>query len=93
MLAIINNAAVIVGVGIYFRISVFVYFRLIPRSEFLECMLVSVLIFEETPCCYPEGLYQVIFPPTVHRIAFSPQSCQHLLSLVFLVKAIEIGVW
>ena len=73
MLAIVNNTAVIVGVGIYLRLVFFVSFRLIPRSEFLEYMVVSVLIFEETPCCYPEGLYPVTFPPTVHRIPYSPQ--------------------
>ena len=54
--------------------------------------VVLFLIFEKHPCCFPQQLYQFTFPPVVHKSSLSTHPCQHLLCLVFLMRAILTGV-
>ena len=54
--------------------------------------VVLFLIFEKHPYCFPQQLYQFTFPPVVHKSSLSTHPCQHLLCLVFLMRAILTGV-
>ncbi|XP_060261231.1 ralA-binding protein 1 isoform X4 [Ovis aries] len=81
----VNDAAV----NISLQCSVYSYTF---RSWVARTVIALLCIFEEPPCCLPQSLYQFIFPLTVHKGSFSPHPHQHLLPLVFLIKAILTGV-
>ena len=68
ILAIVNNAAVNIEMHMSFQISVFVFFRCIPRSGIAGlCGSSTFNFFEAPPYCFPQWLYQFTFPPTVHQ--------------------------
>ena len=62
-----------------------------PHVELLNHMVVSFLVSEETPYCFPQWFYQFTFPPTVYKGCISLHPCQHLLFMFFLI-AILTGV-
>ena len=64
ILAIINNAAMYIGVHVSFQISGF-FFRYIPRSR-IAGSYGSSQFFEEPPYCFPQWLHQFRFPLTVY---------------------------
>ena len=81
-----------IGVHASFQISVFVFFRYIPRSGIAESYGSSIFsFFEERPYCFPQWLHQFTFQPTVYKGSVFPHPHQHLLLLVFLMVAILIG--
>ena len=59
-------------------------------------MVVLFLIFEESLYCFPQWLWQFMFPAAMHKGSFfsttSLQRRQHLLFVVFLMTAILAGV-
>lgn len=74
ILVIINNAAMNKGTHVSFQISVYVYFRLMPRSEIAGWYNSFIFkFFEERPYCFPMWLHRFTIPPKVHSGSlFSP---------------------
>ena len=50
-----------------------------------------VILFLETPCCFPEWLHH-LHPPQQWEHSFSPHPHQHLLLVFFLMIAVLTGV-
>ena len=67
ILEIINNAAMNIGVHVYFQISVFFLLNIYPGVEFLGHVVVLFLVFLWKLCCFPQWLNQFTFPPTVYK--------------------------
>ena len=66
VLAIVNGAAMNIGVHVSFRIKVFIFSGFIPRggiSGFYSSSIFS-FFFKEFPCCFPQRLHKFTFPPT-----------------------------
>ena len=84
ILPIINNAVMNIGVSVSFWISVFIFFRYIPRSGIAGSYGRSVFVSEDSPYCFSQRLHQFTLPPTVYKGSFFPHSCQHTLFVVFL---------
>ena len=85
ILAIVNNAAVNIGVHVPFQINVFAFLSLslslffwggyISRSGIAGSYGNSISSFlERLPYCFPQCLYQFTFPPTVYEISLSSTS-------------------
>ena len=64
-LAIVNTAAMNIGVHVYFGAMFF--FGYITRSGIAESSGSYFQFFKEPPCYSPEWLYQFTFPPTVQE--------------------------
>ena len=71
-LATVNYAAINNGVHVSFWISVFIFFRYIPRSG-TPRWHVLLSVFCGPPNCFPQWLHQFIFPPTICKGSPSPQ--------------------
>ena len=73
---IVNDASVNIGVQVSFQISVFIFFRYISRSEIAGSYGGYIFsFFEKPPYCFPQWLYQFIFPPIAHKVSlFSTSS-------------------
>ena len=68
ILAIVNNAAVTVGVQQLFDVVFSFSSDTHPKVELPDHMVVLFLIFfQETSYCFPQWLHQFIFPPTMHK--------------------------
>ena len=66
--AVVNNAAMNIGLHISFRISVLgVVLDIYPGVELLGHMVVLFLVFKKPPYCFPQWLHQITFPPTVYK--------------------------
>ena len=67
ILAIVNNAAMNIGVHTSFWISVLVSFGYIAGVELLDHVVLLFLVFWEISYCFPKWLHQFTFPPTVYK--------------------------
>ena len=82
ILAVVNSAAVNIGVHVSFQISVFIFFEYIPRSEIVDHKVVLFLVLLR-------NLHSVFHSGCT--TLYSHQH-QHLLFVVFLMMAILTGV-
>ena len=88
-LALINSAAVNMGVKISFQNSNFIFFRYIPRSGMAGLYGGSIFDFSRNlHTLFHNGLTNLHSHQQCTSVPFSPRSCQHLLLLVFLVIAV-----
>ena len=93
--AIMNNAAVYIGMHASFQMNVFVFFRYMLRSRTAGSYGSSIfLFFEEPPYCVPEGPHQFIFPPTVYwGSLFSAVSPPLIISVLVMLAIITSARW
>ena len=78
-LAIVNNAAVNMGVLMSFWVSLSFPLIKYPAVELLDQMVVLFLIFQAISILLSIWLHQLTFLSTVHRLPFSPHLYQHLM--------------
>ena len=94
ILAIVNNAATNIEVHVSFQISLFVFFRYIPRSAIAGSYSSSIFnILRNLHSVFCSGCINL--PPTPQQctsISFHPYPCRHLLFVLFLTTAILTGL-
>ena len=93
-LAIMNTAAVSMGIQISLCVLSFSSFEYIPEVEFLEHMVVLFFNFltKHHPVFY-SGIPFFYSRQQCTRIPISPHPCQHLLLLFFIVAIIMVVRW
>lgn len=83
ILDILNNAVMNTGGHISLWIGVFIFFRSLSRCATAGLWaVVSFLIFEDSPCCFLQWLYQFTFPAGV-RVSFPTTSATFAICCLF----------
>ena len=86
-LAIISNAAINIGVHVSFQVSVFIFFRWIPRNG-IDGSYGGFLFLEEAPYCKLVAI-PIYIPITMYEGSlFTTTPHQHLLFVFFLMIAV-----
>ena len=93
VLAIVNNAAMNMRLHISFQVSVFIFFRKIPRSGIAGSYGSSIFNFlRKRYTVFCSACTHLYLPQQCTRVPFPPQSHQHLLFLIFWIIAILTGM-
>ena len=90
VLAVVNNAAVSIGVYVPFRILFFCGY--LPEVGLQGHMVALFLFFKEPPYCPPQCLYQCTFPPVVQEHSLLSIVSPAFFVCGFLTMAILTGV-
>lgn len=71
---------------------IFNFFGLIPRSTVSGHTVRVCLLYKKPPNCLPKWPYHLAFPPAMMRVLIAPHPYLHLVSSLFWIWGILIGV-